>query len=291
MLSDVKLPLTRPFSARSAARGLSIVELMIGVAIGLVVVAGGAKLLADGLVGNRRNIVETRITQDLRAATDMVARDLRRAGYWGNRSYLGVAATPTANAYAGVSPIPSAGTGNLVEYSYIKDSNDSLDSAEYMGFTIAADPGNGISVLYMKLGRTGATDNWQPLTDSRVVNVTAFNVRPITSSVSLGDMCVGSTHSGTPPVASAACCQPHPANLNQCKPDYFRWDVNGYTQAPVPPAGKTVWATCPELVVRSFDITIVGQGVPPNQDVRREITESVRVRNDEVRFNKANCPP
>ena len=297
MLTCINLPSTHGCAARAsriAVRGLSIVELMIGVAIGLAVVAGGAKLLADGLVGNRRNIVETRITQDLRAATDVVARDLRRAGSWGDGSHAGMRAAPVANAYVGVSPAPSAGTGSLVEYSYNKNGDDSLDSAEYFGFTVAPDPTNGVNVLYMKLGRTGGTNNWQPLTDSRVVRVTSFDVRPVTSSVSLGEMCFGSTHTGTPPVPSPSCCQPHPDNptsTSQCKPNYFRWDVDGYTQAPIAAAvGQRVSPTCPELVVRSFDITIVGQGLPPNQDVRREVTESVRVRNDEVRFNKSYCP-
>ena len=57
---------------------------MVGVAVGLFVAGGAAKLFVDNLSNNRRMLVETRINQDLRAATDLIARDLRRAGYWRN---------------------------------------------------------------------------------------------------------------------------------------------------------------------------------------------------------------
>ena len=63
-------------------RGVSMVEMMVGVAIALVVVAGGLALLANFTGENRRLLLETRLNQDLRAAMDVVVRDLRRAGYW-----------------------------------------------------------------------------------------------------------------------------------------------------------------------------------------------------------------
>ena len=65
-------------------RGLSIVELLIGLAIGLFIVGGAIKLFVDNLTNNRRLLLETRVNQDLRAAADLIARDLRRAGYWRN---------------------------------------------------------------------------------------------------------------------------------------------------------------------------------------------------------------
>jgi prepilin peptidase dependent protein B len=279
-------------------RGLSIVELMIGVAIGLAIVAGGARMLADGLLGNRRTMVEARITQDLRAATDIMARDLRRAGYWGDRSHLGVSATAASNQYVGVSPPPSlgvaSGVGAEVTYSYSDGVNDTSDDNEKFGFRLVTDPNNSsVNVLQAKLGQTGTTANWQPLTDSRTVHVTNFEIRPVTAAVSLGEACLGSTVSSTG-VSSPSCCQPHPANPAQCKGEYFQWDANtGYAPSTsvAPAVGQVVSNTCPELVVRSFVITIAGQGIGPNRDVRREIKETVRVRNDEIRFGKANCPP
>jgi prepilin peptidase dependent protein B len=272
---------------RSAIRGLSIIELMIGVAIGLFVVAGGAKLLADGLMGNRTTIVEARISQDLRAATDVIARDLRRAGYW-EGAHLGVTGTPQVNNYRTVSPAPSNGAGVEVTYNYSSDTNNAVDAAEFHGFQLGAD--NGVGLLRMKLGQVGGVDNWQPLTDPRVVNVTGFNVEAVTAEISLGDMCRGSPlgASGTPP---PACCRPSDSNPAQCKPPFLERTISGYspTTSIAPPTGTTVNANCPQLIVRRFEIVVTGRGLPPNQNVVREIRESVRVRNDEV--TQVACPP
>jgi Tfp pilus assembly protein PilW len=62
-------------------RGLSLVELMVGMALGLFIVAGAAMLTGTQLGENRRLILETQVQQDLRAAADIITRELRRAGY------------------------------------------------------------------------------------------------------------------------------------------------------------------------------------------------------------------
>ena len=59
---------------------------MIGLALGLFVVGGGLLMLAGFTDENRRLLLETRLNQDLRAASDVVTRDLRRAGYWTPRT-------------------------------------------------------------------------------------------------------------------------------------------------------------------------------------------------------------
>ena len=63
------------------ARGLSLVELMVGITIGLIVVAGATLLTATQLSDNRRLLLETQVQQDLRAAADIIAREVRRGGY------------------------------------------------------------------------------------------------------------------------------------------------------------------------------------------------------------------
>ncbi len=169
-------------------------------------------------------------------------------------------------------------------YSYAQDANNTADAgSEDFGFERAVD--NGIGVLRMRVG--GA---WQALTDPRSVDVTEFRVDAVRAEISLGDMCRGSplSSSGTPP---SACCLPHLSNPAQCKPDYFEWTVSGYTPTAGygPPTGKLVKANCPQLIVRRFDIVVRGRGLPPNDNIRREIRESVRVRNDEI--TQVVCPP
>ena len=67
-------------SVRRRQSGLSIVELMVGVAIGLVITAAATLIMSGQLIENRRLLTETQLQQDLRAATDIMAREMRRAG-------------------------------------------------------------------------------------------------------------------------------------------------------------------------------------------------------------------
>lgn len=95
--STTRPPVRRP-------RGASIVELMIGLALGLFVVGGGLLMLAGFTDENRRLLLETRLNQDLRAASDIVTRDLRRAGYWDAAHsgvwYAGGPTVPPQNPYS-----------------------------------------------------------------------------------------------------------------------------------------------------------------------------------------------
>ena len=77
----MRLGAPRQGSSRACQAGLSLVEMMVGVAVGLFVVAGAATLVSMQLGENRRLLLETQVQQDLRAASDIITRELRRAGY------------------------------------------------------------------------------------------------------------------------------------------------------------------------------------------------------------------
>ena len=144
-------------------RGLSLVEFMVGLAVGLLVVVGAAKLFADFVIGNKRMMLETRVNQDLRAAADIVARDVRRAGYWDNALSgmwsAGTVPPLVANPYAALST-----TANSVTYSY--EANASA------GFNVASI--RGVNTLRMMIGGTP-----QELTDPGTVRITTFSVTPV----------------------------------------------------------------------------------------------------------------
>lgn len=65
---------------RRQQAGMSIVELMVGVTIGLIIVAAASLLMSTQLVENRKLLTETQLQQDLRATADIMTRELRRAG-------------------------------------------------------------------------------------------------------------------------------------------------------------------------------------------------------------------
>ncbi len=105
-------------------RGLSLVELMVGIAIGLFIVAAASLLLSRQLGENRRLLLETQLQQDLRASADIITRELRRAGYSGlaeSSVWNPTIGTTTSNGYLEL-PVTTGATGSI-EYNYKRPDN------------------------------------------------------------------------------------------------------------------------------------------------------------------------
>jgi len=226
----------RANSARRLPRGLSIVELMVGVAVGLFVVAGASFVAVNQLGDNRRLTLETQVQQDLRAVADLVARDLRRGGDWGSAQsgvwYDGGPVVAT-NPYTGTSPDAVEPAVQEVTFAYSRDAgeNGTLDANEQFGFKL-----DGDHVIKTRVG-----DAWQSLTDPNVLKVTAFDVTLAMATVQL------------------AC---------------FKACAGG---------GTACW---PQQDVRRFTVSIAAEAAfDPN--VKRSVSNSVRLRNDDVR---GACP-
>ncbi len=152
-----------PSAGKSFQRGLSIVELMVGMTVGLVI-SGMAGFYLVGLILENKNVViETRLMQDMRAALDVVARDLRRAGY-DQAAHLNVNQA-TLNPHFTITV-----NGSSATYSYSKNDiqGTAPDADEEYGFKIE----NG--VLSFKNGNSG----YQALTDEQFTNVTSLTITP-----------------------------------------------------------------------------------------------------------------
>lgn len=150
---------------RSRQRGLSLVELMVGVAVGLFIVAGAAMLAASQLAGNRAMLLETQVQQDLRAAADIITRELRRAGHSPDaHKFIWSSAAPTVgplvNLRAGLRQPPA--TGDVVSYNYARFAESDVGD---FGYQLS---GGAIKQ------RIGA--NTQDLTDRNTLKITAFTV-------------------------------------------------------------------------------------------------------------------
>jgi type IV pilus assembly protein PilW len=168
-------------------RGLSVVELLVGAAVGLFLLGGAAKLFVDSVSDSRRLIVETRVNQDLRAAADLIARDLRRAGYWQNALSAAAPASAVANPYGAVAVTGAASSAQLT-YSFSRDANDVVDANEAFGFRLA---GNAVQTQVNN-------GSWQQVTDPTAVAVTQFAVTPVLRDVSLGHLCTPMCAVGSP---------------------------------------------------------------------------------------------
>lgn len=162
---------------------------MVGVAVALIVVASAATLLAGNLREQRTMLLEARLMQDLRTATDIVARDLRRAGYWGavNGPVQPGSGATHLNPYAALAPIAAASDAASFRYSRDDIENNLVDSNEQFGFRLRT------QAVEVQLG----AGNWQSLTDRGTLSVTRFSITPVIRDIGLAPSCAQPCRAGS----------------------------------------------------------------------------------------------
>lgn len=157
-------PLPRPRRARRQ-RGLSIVELLVGLAVGLFVVAGAALVVGGQLSSNRTLLLDTQLQQDLRAAAEFVGRELRRAGSMSDgqsidRIWVPTYSTPPKlNLYANALS-PNSGETTSINYEYYRGAGSTAFGFDLSGGKI----------------RSKIEGSYQDLTDSNVMVVDVFTI-------------------------------------------------------------------------------------------------------------------
>jgi len=149
-------------------RGFSLAELMVGIALGLFLVAGASKFFVDYLHHSRLLLADARLNHDMRAVLDTVAREMRNAGYW-DRALDGAKPAATANPYRAMTPT-STDSDSETRFDH--------DGSGYLGFRVD----NAVLKGHL-LG------SWQPLTDIDSLRVTDFNVTSQAQEIPLGELC------------------------------------------------------------------------------------------------------
>lgn len=157
-------------------RGVSLVELMVGIAVGMFVVAAAATLVSTQLVDNRRLMLELQVQQDLRATSDIITRDIRRIGATGA---LSIADADNL--------VWDSSNGSAINTTYRLISLDSSESSEIQfssprqiaqigpyGYTLES-----TGTKRWISSRMPTTGRWQPLTDSDAMKVTGFRLTQV----------------------------------------------------------------------------------------------------------------
>ncbi|HZE90900.1 MAG TPA: hypothetical protein VE029_04195 [Rhizobacter sp.] len=168
-------------NTRGRQGGLSIIELMVGLTIGLAIVAAAVLALVQQLRENRAVLTEARLTQDLGSATELVTRELRRAGHWGQAG-AGVWRAPDVDLLPNpYSSLQSDTHADAVSFVYSRDASENhrIDSNERFAFRLRA------GVIEMQLG----DDNWQAMTDPGSMVVSTLRITPHVQEIDLGGAC------------------------------------------------------------------------------------------------------
>lgn len=149
-----------------------MVELMVGIAISLVIVAAALSVLALHLRENRSLLLAARLMQDLRSSSELIARDLRRAGHW-HQASAGVwrATAPGTQA----NPHTEFAASDGVSFAYSRDA----DSNPRLAYRLRA------GVIDMQIG----DGHWQAMTDGNTLQVTSFRITPQVQHIVLDGFC------------------------------------------------------------------------------------------------------
>ncbi len=181
---------------RYRSRGLSLVGLLIGTAMGLVVVAGAGSVVAAHQRDQRAALSEARLMQDLRATSGLVARDLRRAGHWSAAAsgvHLdGDGSAPLANPHAAITPVREPSSTVTLSFSSGPGDGAAVGDSERFGFRLRA------GAIELQLG----VGNWQALNDPSILVITTFRVEPTVDEISLAAFCA------EPCAAGSTVCPP-----------------------------------------------------------------------------------
>ncbi len=178
-------------------RGMGLVELMVGITVGLIVTAGAAVVATRQINEHRRLMLEVQMQQDLRIAADLLQQEMRRAGYRGLPA-SGVweparngGATPAADAASSPYAELTLGANTDLYYRYAKATGGVLNTSNVLAnneqFGVRWDTGN--QALYIQLGLVNGRPNWQPITDPDVVKITNFVPSIVTQQIPLDDLC------------------------------------------------------------------------------------------------------
>lgn len=188
--------LFRRGSARRRCRGFSIVELLIGVAIGLFILTGASLLYVNNLGNSRLLLAQARMDQDLRSAMDLITRDLRRGAYWVD-SLKGTTTTALAtipNTYSAVTVSGSASAANIA-YSY-DDSDSATTDVNERTFEFKLTSTNpSFGRIEMKIG----SGPWQAVTDVNTMSITAFDITETATAIDVSTACTTACAGATCP--------------------------------------------------------------------------------------------
>jgi type II secretory pathway component PulJ len=144
-------------------KGETLMGLMVGLSVGLVVLAAGSAMLANQLRGHRSALQDSHLHHELRQAVDWMSRELRKAQYsaqaWETRS-----ATNCDDTFCDGFEDFSI-EDNWIDFSHDRNHNGLQDQDECMGFRLSG------TALQTKRSCNPSGD-WLSITDSKLLQIT-----------------------------------------------------------------------------------------------------------------------
>jgi prepilin peptidase dependent protein B len=201
-------PALAPFSVRIPRRpwgqGFTLIELMLALVLGLFVIGSGSSLLLGQWDTQRRQVLASRLQQEMRHALELIVRDLMRAGHW---HHAGELLPPESTTEVATNPyqdlVPTDTSASTLAYSYDRSRTVlAVQATERYGWRLNANT----NALEMRLSgaslQAGEGDAWQAVSDPQAVRWRALSFRSERLQVPAGEACSSAC------AASATDCPP-----------------------------------------------------------------------------------
>jgi type IV pilus assembly protein PilW len=259
--------------------GLTFVEVLVGLAVGVIVIGGGLSIYASSVRSGSETLLASKLNQELGALMLVMTNDIRRAGYWATAiaseadqnpfNLPGSTALVVVDDMDADAMQPPTGQGSCITYAYEAtyipgNTGGLLESNDLFGFRL-----NGTSVQMRQSGTVDGTDcvggtcnscqngEWMDVNDPDVVEITQL----------------------TFDLSNSQC-------LNSSEPNEEDDNADGTIDelaeqdcyATIPPIGSN------EVTMETREVTITLTGrLASDNTVQASATHSVRVRNNVLR--------
>jgi prepilin peptidase dependent protein B len=171
--------------------GFTLVELMIALVINSLLMSGLIAIFVANLNHYNRVINTNRLNQQLESTLQIMANDIRRAGYWAN-AYTDIGTHQNNNPFmASGIDVTVNGSNNCILFAYDHDSNGTLPSInasnddERYGYRL-----NGQAVQARPPGAAydcnATASSWENVTDTNIVTITALTFTLTQKNVTTG---------------------------------------------------------------------------------------------------------
>lgn len=161
---------------RNKQKGLTLIELLISMALGMVAISGLVSFIGYGLGVNATAINKSKLSEETETIMDFVASEVMRAGYSGNT--IATVQDPTANPSLFknsivVSRHPDEALNTCILFNYDFDSDGPVDSVgvnEEFGFRLRSG-----EVQIRQLGALCNSDtNWSAINNVQTTDINAL---------------------------------------------------------------------------------------------------------------------
>jgi prepilin peptidase dependent protein B len=177
-------------------RGLSLIELLVGLALGLVLVSAALLAFVHQARETRSLLLEARLMQDLRITADLMASNLRRASHWAGAP-SGV--WSSENVPLRLNPHTRFTLAeDHVDFSHSPPGEQDVeaDGQGQLGYRLRQ------GAVEMKM----STGPWQAMTDPTTMRITSLGLRASVAEEPLGHLCASAC-----PSTAADSCPPRQA--------------------------------------------------------------------------------